>query len=317
MKFLITSKVRTSIALVFLAAPVAQAETGKLMREILNAPLAWGFIVAVIFLLMALFALNKALNTVRIITLKAQKSPEVDEVVEPVESSKSILQVLTDAKPVEREADILLDHDYDGIHELDNNLPPWWIWGFYITIGWAVVYLFVFLSGDSLSSEAAYKKEMAEEQQKVDAYLATVANSVDENNVVRLNDDQALAAGAKIFIDKCATCHLQDGGGSVGPNLTDAYWLHGGGITNVFTTIKYGVPAKGMISWKDQLSPAQMQQVASYVLSLEGSSPVSPKEPEGEIWTEEPPAAETEDAAATETPAVTTEESAVTDPAIN
>ncbi len=307
----------TFIAAFVLAAPAAHAqEAGAGMREMLNAPLFWGFSIAVIFLLIALFALNKALNTVRAVTVQRMTQADAKESAEAATAKEtegsSIMQALTDATPVEQEAEIMLDHDYDGIHELDNNLPPWWIWGFYATIGYAAIYLIVFITGDALNTSVEYENEMAAAQEKVEAYLATAANSVDESNVVALTEGSALDAGAKIFAENCAACHLADGGGSVGPNLTDEYWIHGGGITNVFTTIKYGVPEKGMISWKEQLSPSKMQQVASYILTLQGTTPANPKAPEGEIWVEEPaeeaPAEETE----TQTEEENTEETTTT-----
>jgi cytochrome c oxidase cbb3-type subunit 3 len=144
--------------------------------------------------------------------------------------------------------------------------------------------MFIHVTSDKLNTAAEFEKEMATAKSEVDAYLATSASAVDENTVVALTDGPALDAGAKIFATNCAACHLADGGGSVGPNLTDEYWIHGGGITNVFTTVKYGVPAKGMIAWKDQLSPVQIQQVASYILTLKGTTPATPKAPEGDLW---------------------------------
>jgi cytochrome c oxidase cbb3-type subunit 3 len=118
----------------------------------------------------------------------------------------------------------------------------------------------------------------------VEAYLATTADLVDENTVVALTEAPALEAGNKIFQANCAACHAADGGGTVGPNLTDVYWKHGGSVNDIFKTIKYGVLDKGMISWKDALSPLQMQQVTSYILSLQGTTPASPKAPEGEEY---------------------------------
>ncbi len=307
MKLNNTSK--SIFAALVLAAPAAHAqEAGAGMREMLNDPLVWGFGVAVFFLLIALVALNKALNTVRDVTLKsiAKSDTESAKAIAEATESKGIMHTLTDATPVEREAEIMLDHDYDGIHELDNNLPPWWVWGFYATIAYAIVYMAIFINGDALNTSSEYENEMAVAKEKVEAYLATAANAVDESNVVAFTDGAALDAGAKIFATNCAACHLADGGGSVGPNLTDEYWVHGGGIVNVFTTIKYGVPEKGMISWKEQLSPVQMQQVASYVLSLQGTTPATPKAPEGEIWVEE--AAAPDDAANTDSTEAEAEE---------
>lgn len=290
------------------------AEAGTGLKDLLKDPLAWGFATAVVFMLVTLAALNRALNTVRAITTKQTQKAAASEgkVVEVVEE-KSILQSLTGTKPLEQEADLLLDHDYDGIHELDNDLPPWWVWGFYITIAYAIIYtIFFFGTGAIPSSDVEYANEMEAEQAKVEAYLAATGGAVDESNVVLLTDNAALAAGKEIFASNCVACHLADGGGLVGPNLTDEYWIHGGSIVDVFTTIKYGVPAKGMIPWEDQLGPVAMQQVASYVLSLQGTTPATPKAPEGEKYVPE-------DAAPAEAPAVdadaSTEENAETEPA--
>lgn len=260
---------------------------GEQIAETLNNPLAWGFAVICLFLLLALFVLNKALNTIKAVTLKAQG------VVEPMkneeaEETSALLKTLTDTVPIERESEIMLDHDYDGIKELDNNLPPWWVWGFYITIAVAVIYVYRYHFGDAPLSIAEYEQEMAEGKAQVDAYLATASNLVDETNVTFVDSESRLANGKKIFMENCVACHRADGGGMVGPNLTDEYWINGGGIVNVFKTVKYGGrPGKGMIAWQEQMNPSQMQDVASYVLSLKGSNPANPKGPEGEIYHEE------------------------------
>lgn len=127
--------------------------------------------------------------------------------------------------------------------------------------------------------------EQAEKEKQ--AYLAQMANKVNEENVTALTDPAEIAEGKNIFLTNCATCHGKEGQGGAGPNLTDDYWLHGGGIKNVFKTIKYGVPQKGMIAWETQLSPKQIQQVASYILTLRGTNPPGAKEPQGELWKEE------------------------------
>jgi cytochrome c oxidase cbb3-type subunit 3 len=127
---------------------------------------------------------------------------------------------------------------------------------------------------------------MQQAEQEKEAYLAKSANKVDENSVVFLNDAVALGSGKKIFTASCAPCHGADGGGVVGPNLTDDYWLHGGSLNDVFKTIKYGWTEKGMKSWKDDFSPVQIAQIASYVKSLHGTKPATPKEPQGELYKE-------------------------------
>lgn len=191
------------------------------------------------------------------------------------------------AASIEDEKDVLLDHDYDGIHELDNSLPPWWKYGFYLTIVVAVVYLYRFhISHDAPSSYEEYVAEMEKGEADKAAYLAKSANNVDESNVTALVDGAALAAGKELFVKNCAACHLADGGGSVGPNLTDDYWLHGGNIKDIFKSIKYGWQDKGMKSWKDDFSPMQLQQLASFIKSIHGTKPATPKDPQGELYVE-------------------------------
>ena len=195
-----------------------------------------------------------------------------------------IKQALTKAAPLDKEDEILLEDDYDGIKELDNRVPPWFNYLFYITIIFAVYYLFnyeVFSAGKSQVDEYNAEMEAASIQR---AQLEATGAFVTEENVTRLTDQSDLESGKDIFKSNCVPCHGPDAGGVVGPNLTDKYWIHGGGIKNVFKTIKYGVPSKGMVSWQTQLNPKQMQDVASYVLSLQGTRPANPKEPQGTIW---------------------------------
>lgn len=182
------------------------------------------------------------------------------------------------------EAAINLGHDYDGIGELDNPTPPWWQWGFVITVIFSVVYMWthhVSKSAPTQFEELAMANVKAEELQK--AYLANSANKIDENTVTLLTENSDLLEGKTTFTAQCAACHGVDGGGIVGPNLTDEYWLHGGDIKDIFRTIKYGVPEKGMKSWKDDFSPKKIAQIASYIHSLKGTKPASPKAPEGEL----------------------------------
>ncbi len=200
----------------------------------------------------------------------------------------------TQAVPVEREADVMLDHNYDGIRELDNSLPPWWVAMFYITIVIGVgyfAYYHVLDKGPLSGEEYAIEMAIAEKQQRL--RLAKQANAVNENSVTVLTSESALAAGSRIFINNCAACHGQKGEGGVGPNMTDDYWVHGGSIKDIFKTIKYGVPEKGMISWKSQLAPSSMQEVASFITTLRGTNPPNGQAAEGELYdytqTEEAP----------------------------
>jgi cytochrome c oxidase cbb3-type subunit 3 len=193
--------------------------------------------------------------------------------------------------PIEEEKDIMFDHEYDGIRELDNNLPPWWLYGFYLTIVIAFIYMGVWhFSPYAKSSSELYDIEMEQAAMAVEAFVSRQADQIDETNVELLVDEGSLSEGKELFTVNCVACHLDHGGGnavSVGPNLTDEYWIHGGGIKNVFKTIKYGVPEKGMISWATQMRPADMHKVASYVLSLQGTNPPEAKEPQGEKWVAE------------------------------
>ena len=187
--------------------------------------------------------------------------------------------------PIQEEGTIDLGHDYDGIRELDNKLPPWWLALFYGTVIFGMGYWYYYeMSDRGMGQEKRYAYEIAQAEIAQEAFLAKQANAIDEKSVVRLEDPALLKKGEAIFKANCVACHGPDGQGTVGPNFTDEYWIHGGGINNIFKTIKYGVPSKGMISWKTQLNPAAMQQVASYIMSLEGTNPPNPKPPEGEIW---------------------------------
>lgn len=186
------------------------------------------------------------------------------------------------------EKEIEMEHEYDGIRELDNTLPSWWTWMFYASIVFAVVYLYYYhFSGHGALSLDEYKKEIAEAEIAKSAFMEKAANLVNENTVVALKESADLKNGEKTYSGLCVPCHGAAGEGkpSLGPNLTDEYWLHGGSIKDVFKTIKFGVTGKAMIAWQDQLSPRQIQEVASYVLSLQGTNPPNAKEPEGQLYT--------------------------------
>ncbi|MFZ6052546.1 cbb3-type cytochrome c oxidase N-terminal domain-containing protein [Halocola ammonii] len=194
---------------------------------------------------------------------------------------------LTDRVDVDKEETVMLDHNYDGIRELDNNLPPWWKYMFYATIVFAVVYLVRFhVTGTAQLSHEEYEAEMAMAMANQEA-AGAAEDAITEDNVTKVTDPVLWEKGEKIYVANCATCHGVNGGGGTGPNLTDQYWKHGGGIKNIFSTIKNGVPEKGMIPWESQLSPENIQIVASYIMSIEGTNPPDAKEPEGEIWVPE------------------------------
>ena len=178
----------------------------------------------------------------------------------------------TKAAPVEKEADVLLDHDYDGIKELDNALPPWWKWGFYFTVVVAVIYMFrfhVIKTGPTPLQE--YDKEMKIAAAKLEEFRKNSKEAFDEKTVT-LADAKGIAEGKKIFSGTCFPCHGGNGeGNAVGPNLTDEYWLHGGSLGDVFKTIANGVPDKGMQAWNKTFSPTDIKNISSFILSLQGT----------------------------------------------
>lgn len=198
----------------------------------------------------------------------------------------SLLDKLNASVALEDEKDILLDHNYDGIKELDNSLPPWWKYGFYFTIVWGIAYLIYFHLGSGPSSEKEYNDEVELAQIQIEAFIKKSANAVDENNVTLASDAGSLDAGKSVYMDNCAACHGRLGEGGVGPNLTDDYWLHGGGISDIFKSIKYGVPAKGMKAWQAELSPSQIRNVSSYIKMLFGTNPPNAKEKQGDLYKE-------------------------------
>lgn len=191
---------------------------------------------------------------------------------------------MTRAIPVEKEADVLLDHDYDGIKELDNALPPWWKYGFYFTVVAAFIYVFNFhVFGTGKNPEQEYAAEMEQGRRVEEAYKAKTKNLVDENNVL-MADAAGIAEGSKLFKQSCIACHGQNGEGGIGPNLTDEYWIHGGGMNDVYKTIKLGYPDKGMQSWESMMSPVQIKDLASYVKSIKGTKPANAKAPQGDLY---------------------------------
>jgi cytochrome c oxidase cbb3-type subunit 3 len=278
------------------AAQASDTSGGFFADNVVEITLGVTTVVSVIVLLVLFVVLNVLRTFVKLQheeKLIAQGiSPE--EAAEQAASESSLwhkmMKAMTKSVPIEQEDDVLTDHEYDGIRELDNRLPPWWTALFYVTIIFAVIYLLhyqVLQTGPTQDEE--YEMQMAEAAEQIKAYQASLSLSIDETNVEVTDDPTALAEGEQIFTSQCAACHANDGGGGVGPNMTDEYWIHGGDIKDIFSTIKYGVPQKGMISWQSQLTPSQMQNVGSYILTLQGTTPANPKEPQGELYV---PAAE-------------------------
>ena len=199
---------------------------------------------------------------------------------------KRFLQSMTKANELGKEDEIMTDHDYDGIKELDNVLPPWWKYGFYITILIGVFYYVqVFTNSEKYSQEMEYTAEVEKAKQDIDAYIKANPDLFNTENLETFTDAANLAKGKELFTTKtCTACHLADLGGSIGPNLTDENWVLGGDMNNIFNTIsKGGRPGKGMIPWESTISLLERQQLSSYIISMQGTTPANPKAPEGDI----------------------------------
>jgi cytochrome c oxidase cbb3-type subunit 3 len=230
-------------------------------------------VIDIILLVVVLYLRHLFGQMISMVRPKAEKIEEVPALV----SLKKVNQVLTDAVPIEEEHKILMEHEYDGIQELDNNLPPWWVWGFYATIVFSFIYLINYhILGVSDLQIKAYDKEIKVAEKEVQAYLNKMAMNVDETSATLLTDASDLSAGAGIFAANCVACHKTKGEGEIGPNLTDNTWIYGYDIKDVFKTVKNGT-ANGMPEHSSKFNPVQIQQVASYVLSLPAAKGLAPQ----------------------------------------
>ena len=303
MKKLIPAYVRVPVlfAIVFVALEYF-IDSGN-QPAFVRFPMVSLFLGVFLFLLIAIEVVVSAVDkvTYHLLTEEQKKQLEAVQSVPFTESKfyQGLVQKLTRTKDIEEENDVMLEHDYDGIKELDNVLPPWWVGLFALGVIFAVVYMVRFHVIGDYTQEEEFLTEMSEKDKEVEAYLKTAPDQMDMDKVVLLTDAAALAEGKKIYDANCIACHRPDAGGAIGPNLTDDHWILGGGIKNVFNTLmEGGRPGKGMIPWKDQIKPTDLQKLASYVLSLQGSNPKDPKatEPEAKVWVEEGAAAPAADA---------------------
>lgn len=273
-------------------AVAAPSFWGQLWEALTSSYLAMALFFAALVLFVVVLVLLRVITALAYVpvdeaaVVSAEGATEGVTEGETLTSWQRLMRKLTDATPISQEKDVMTDHAYDGIVELDNNLPPWWLYGFYISIVWAFIFFGYYHLFGGPGQEEKYQTEMAQAEKAIEAYKANTADLIDETNVTLLTDATGLENGKAIFDMNCVACHGVDGGGTVGPNLTDDYFLHGGGIKNVFATIKNGVQGTAMINWKAQLKPKEIQEVASYVVSLQGTTPMNPKEAEGELWQE-------------------------------
>ena len=283
----------TLTAIVLSLQAMSQQTAEPAARGFLNDPIFPFYLAAGAVSFLLILVIVVAVYVIRVLNFLTdqairEKAVETGTVYAPRLSWwKKFLQKVNASVPVAEEKTIELEHDYDGIRELDNHLPPWWKWLFYGTIGWAVVYLFLFHITDSLPlSLEEYQREVAQAEQQMKQYQASQPKAIVDENTLEYTDDAAtLEKGKSIFINNnCAGCHRADGGGNtIGPNLTDAYWIHGGEIKSIFTTIKNGVVEKGMPAWGKAMSPQDVRDVTFFVLSLQGTNPPDAKAPQGEL----------------------------------
>lgn len=262
-------------------------DTGHL-PALMTYPLLLLSLLIIMVVLIAIHLTSKAVNNVSyyLMSDEEKQMQKVEENISFTESTwyQNLMQKLTKSEPLANEESLLLHHDYDGIKELDNDLPPWWTWLFIISVIYSVFYFTKYQIMDGNSQEDEFQTEMAEAKLQVDEYKRNAPDMMDENTVTYLEDAGALAAGKTIFEANCVACHRADLGGGIGPNLTDSHWILGGTIKDIYhTLVNGGRDGKGMVAWNTTLKPKEMQQVSSYILSMGGTNPPDAKPAEGDI----------------------------------
>lgn len=273
-------------------------ETAPVERSFMDDPfnhpmLSFYLVIALLFISIVLIAVVGIyiLRVIRILTeqLDREKAQKLGVAYVPSPGWwERFTQRINASVPLEQEKNIELDHNYDGIKELDNHLPPWWKWLFYGTIGWAFVYIVVFHFSASLPlSIEEYQIEVAQAEEQARQLKASQPEAViDENNLRYTADPAIIEKGKNVFANNpCGSCHRNDGGGNtIGPNLTDEYWIHGGDVKNVFNTVKNGAVDKGMPAWGKVMSAQDVRDVTFYIMSLQGTKPPDAKAPQGELF---------------------------------
>ncbi len=284
------------IVLTISASALAMAQSGEATPGgILHDPLLPIYLTAGAVLILLIVVALVGIYVIRVLNFLTRETARQNSLktgVAPAKQKenwwKRFIEKMNAAVPIEQESEIELDHSYDGIRELDNHLPPWWKWLFNGSIAFAILYLVVYHVTDSLPlSHDEYRHEVALAEEQAKRYQASQPQAaIDENAIAYNADPSAIEKGKSIFINNnCGGCHRNDGGGNtIGPNLTDEYWLHGGEITSIFKTIKNGVVEKGMPAWGKSMSPQDVRDVAFFVMSLQGTKPDDAKGPQGEIY---------------------------------
>lgn len=291
MKKLIPSYVRVPLLFAVVFAALEYFIDSGDRPAFIKFPMVALFLGVFLFLLIAIEIVIDAVDkvTYHLLTDEQKEQLANAQSVSFTESKwyQNIVSKLTRSKEIEREEDIMLDHDYDGIKELDNVLPPWWVYLFYGTIIFSVIYLVRFhVVGDYTQTEE-FNKEIELAELEKSKLPKDASEEISYETVDAVTDAESLAKGKEIFNNACAACHKADGGGLVGPNLTDKHWINGGGIKNIFKIISEGSKNNpSMVAWKSNLSSKDIQSVSSYILTLAGTNPPDAKAAEGEIWTE-------------------------------
>lgn len=258
-------------------------ETSKAVsNNIGGMPVSTFYLMATVIFIELLLIIVMLLN-IRILIKKEKEKLIVISDADAIEAKRTRLSwwaKMNKLRPVSQEAELDLGHDYDGIRELNNKLPPWWLYGFYLTIIVSGIYLWRFhISHEGKSSKEEYEYSVAKADLQIKEFLKTKGEAVDENTVTLLTAAVDLSEGKSVYLKSCATCHTETGAGNVGPNLTDNFWMHGNDIKSIFKTIRYGINA--MPQWQNSYSNKQIAQVSSYVKSLYGSNPPNGKAPQG------------------------------------
>jgi cytochrome c oxidase cbb3-type subunit 3 len=264
----------------------------------MNHPMFAIYMLTAFVMLVLLLILITAIKIIQILNMFSRKMAEEKATKEgrvyvPEQGwTVRFWQRMNASVPLTEEKTIELDHNYDGIRELDNHLPPWWKWLFYGTIAWSVVYMVVYHVTNSLplSTEEYENQITLAEEEKQRLLASQPVAAIDENTLVYAVDAEITANGKKVFTTNCISCHKADGGGNaIGPNLTDAYWLHGGTVKEIFGTVKNGAVEKGMPAWGKVMSPKDVRDVTFYIMSLQGTNPPDAKAPQGNLVKPEEP----------------------------
>lgn len=247
-----------------------------------NDMLIIALIIVMIALLASALVVNKAMRSIINLTMPHLAAEQESRARKKIDW-EAIWAKLLSLRPIAEEKDIEIEHEYDGIKELDNPVPAWFNALFYSTITFGVVYLLVYhVFGWGPNQDQEYQREMALAERAKQEFLAQSANLIDESTIEVDATGTLATLGKAIYMANCAVCHGNAGEGGIGPNLTDEYWLHGGDIKDIFAVVKYGVPDKGMVPWEQTLTPGQIAEVSNYIVTLFGTKPPNPKEPQGE-----------------------------------